>query len=66
MLRPFFSFSYGINKVAISISIEQVVKHDLVGWGYDIAPTLISLKISLLFIHFEAGNLFLNHSQPID
>lgn len=59
-MRLYFSFGYNTKKLGLSIVVAEIVKSDLVGYGYDTAPTLISLKIRLLLFEFEIGNLFIN------
>lgn len=65
-MRFYGSFGWGDKIMGLSLLVGEEVKHDLVGYGYDNAPTLTYLKIHLLFFEIVIGNLsnFKNNKRP--
>ncbi len=57
MSRWYFSFGYAFKKIRLSIEFGDDDRSDLVGYGYDIAPILRSLKVNILFFEFVIGNI---------
>lgn len=58
--RPYFQFGYNLKKLGFCFIIQENLQEDLIGYGYDIAPTLWSIKIHILFFHLKVGCLFIN------
>lgn len=62
-MRPYFSFGYDTFKLGISLIIGQKKETSLIGYGYDIAPDLVYIKIHLLFLEITFGHLILNYEE---
>lgn len=58
-MRWYFSFGYNFKSLGLSLIIKEESKDDLVGWGYDVAPVLRSVKIHLLFVEIAIGTLII-------
>lgn len=55
----YFSFGYDFKTVGIGLNISEKSKDDLIGYGYDIAPKLVSLNIEFLFFKLIIGKLII-------
>ena len=58
-MRWYFSFGYNLKKLAVSISIADELKEDLVGYGYDTAPVLRRIEVCFLLFTIVIGNLII-------
>ena len=56
-MRLYLSVGYNTKKMGLSMLVGELIEEGLVGYGYDIAPTLTYFKVHLLFFHLTIGNL---------